>query len=150
MITARPPFGIARARHVAGSLRMLWLAALLIGFVYTHGPGAGSVAGHVAPHGTALAAAADAAVDVHGGAGTPAVAVSASRGGHDPDGPSHPATECVPGQPQSAQAQAAPCPTPRVWGPGAVIPAGGKYGARHSVPAAPSSAEARGPVVLRV
>ncbi|MFD5746991.1 hypothetical protein [Streptomyces sp. NPDC127033] len=150
MITTRPPFGIARARHAAGPLRMLWLAALLIGFVYTHGPDAGSVAGHVAPHGNALAAASDATVDVHGGDGTPTVSVSASRDGHGPDGPSHPATECVPGQPQSAQAQAAPCATPRVWGPAAVIPAGGKYGARHSVSAAPSSAEARGPVVLRV
>ncbi|MFI8499610.1 hypothetical protein ACIGFK_14075 [Streptomyces sp. NPDC085524] len=48
MFSAHPASGIPRTRTSPGPLRLLWLAALLFGFLYTHVAGADSVAAHVA------------------------------------------------------------------------------------------------------
>lgn len=46
MITARPAFSTTRTRHQVGPLRVLWLAALLFAFLYTHAAGADSATAH--------------------------------------------------------------------------------------------------------
>ncbi|MFZ3471807.1 hypothetical protein ACODT3_17425 [Streptomyces sp. 4.24] len=47
MVTARAAFSTTRTRRPAGPLRLLWLAALLFAFLYTHAAGAESAAAHV-------------------------------------------------------------------------------------------------------
>ncbi|WP_326812521.1 hypothetical protein OIE62_06235 [Streptomyces scopuliridis] len=149
MVTPRSLFGIARTRPSASPLRMLWLALLLFGFVYTHGLSANSAAGHVAPRANAPSAVASSVDDAHGPAGG-AVAVVAPRGGDaDGHGSSHPATECVPGQPQSAPGPVASGLMARAWGP-AAVPILAAGGTDRFVPAAPASVTARGPGVLQV
>ncbi|WP_327411789.1 hypothetical protein [Streptomyces sp. NBC_01233] len=95
MVTARAAFGTTRTRRAAGPLRLLWLAALLFAFLYTHAAGADSASAHVT-----------------GGAVTVPHRVPAEIGGahtHDgqkPDGRdddsghSHPAEACASGHPQ--------------------------------------------------
>ncbi|MFE9842062.1 hypothetical protein [Streptomyces goshikiensis] len=46
MITASRKPGTPRSRTSAGPLRLLWLAALLFGFLYTHAAGADSASAH--------------------------------------------------------------------------------------------------------
>ena len=47
MVTARPARSATRNRPSAGALRLLWLAALLLSFLYTHAAGAESASAHV-------------------------------------------------------------------------------------------------------
>lgn len=99
MVTAWSSSRMSRARSSAGPLRVLWVAMMLFAFVYAHGVSIEGVTGHLDAGATAPAAAAihdhvveDAPVDHHGGE-------------HPP---SHPAQECVPGQPQQTPALDAP------------------------------------------
>ncbi|MEV4230242.1 hypothetical protein AB0J81_24695 [Streptomyces bobili] len=98
MITARPAFSTTRTRHRAGPLRLLWLAALLFAFLYTHAAGADSASAHVT-----------------GDAVTVPHLASADTGGTQHDeaqqhdrrddgdrGHSHPAEACTSGQPQQS------------------------------------------------
>ncbi|MBT2510513.1 hypothetical protein J7I98_32640 [Streptomyces sp. ISL-98] len=99
MVTAWSSSRMSRARSSAGPLRVLWVALALFAFVYAHGVSTEGVTGHLGVGTPTHAAAAvhghtvqDEPVDHHGG-------------GH---GPSHPAEECVPGQPQQTPALDAP------------------------------------------
>ncbi|MDJ0465878.1 hypothetical protein [Streptomyces sp. H27-C3] len=99
MITARPVFSTTRTRHPAGPLRLLWLAALLLAFLYTHAAGADSATAHVTggavevPH---LAPADTGEVPHHDGQ-RPERHDNAGDGG---GGHSHPAEACASGHPQ--------------------------------------------------
>ncbi|MCX5408807.1 hypothetical protein OHA37_33750 [Streptomyces sp. NBC_00335] len=106
MITARAASGAKRARRPAGALRLLWLAALLFAFLYTHAAGADSASAHVA-RGAVPVAHLDAIVDGSAGVGdrgdsadphgaeAPRGHDDGGGGGHD-----HPAEACVSGHPQ--------------------------------------------------
>ncbi|MGW6707989.1 hypothetical protein ACWGDE_24285 [Streptomyces sp. NPDC054956] len=101
MVTARAAFATTRTRRPAGPLRLLWLAALLFGFLYTHAAGAESAATHVTGGAVAVsyvAAATDAPADHHADADHRDGATPDGRGGGR--GHSHPAEECASGQPQ--------------------------------------------------
>ncbi|MFF8265322.1 hypothetical protein [Streptomyces virginiae] len=97
MITARPAFSPTRTRHRAGPLRLLWLAALLIAFLYTHAAGADSATAHVTggavtvPHLTA----ADTGDLHHHDVQRPDRHDGAVGGSH-----SHPAEACASGHPR--------------------------------------------------
>lgn len=91
MVTARPPFGTSRTRHSAGPLRVLWLAALLFTFLYTHAAGAESASAHVT--GGAVDVSYLAPADHHDDAEAP-------DEHDDGNGLSHPAEACASGQPQ--------------------------------------------------
>ncbi|MBQ0983198.1 hypothetical protein KBZ10_01310 [Streptomyces sp. F63] len=119
MITARPPFAAQRFRSWTEPLRVLWLAVLVFGVVYVHAVSADGVTGHLPAPAPTFAATglADPASPASGtGPGTGGVTEEASPerhgGGHGSD-PSHPAPECLPGQPQQSPGPAAPCaPSP--------------------------------------
>lgn len=108
MVTAWSPSGKPRTRFSAGPLRVLWLAALLFGFLYSHGVSAESAAGH-----QTAGAVASSAHPAHSHAAGEQARVTA---GHNDDGqePTHPAEECVSGQPQQGPAWSAPLLTPAV------------------------------------
>lgn len=133
MVTAWSPSCAPRFRCTAGSRRLLLVAVMLFGLVYAHGVNAEGVAAHLGPaHATAVAAA-----DAHGsdsgsrsdsgsgsGSGSgeergtvsqgvsvqDASAMPAETTGHHDDehGTSHPAQDCLPGQPQQGPAMEAP------------------------------------------
>ncbi|EXU69192.1 hypothetical protein Z951_04975 [Streptomyces sp. PRh5] len=95
-------------------LRVLWVAALLLGLVYAHGVSAEGVAGHLA-----FGAVNQGATVSQGDTGTASVAAEkVSGGGVEPRGdhhngdhdPSHPVHECLVSQPQYGSGWAAPCP----------------------------------------
>nr|WSW47142.1 hypothetical protein OG296_30810 [Streptomyces sp. NBC_01001] len=95
MVVVRTASSATRARRPAGPLRLMWLAALLFAFLYTHAAGADSASAHVT-----------------GGA----VAVSypdyAEPDGADHrdegNGHSHPAETCASGHPQQGSELPAP------------------------------------------
>ncbi|MFD7256187.1 hypothetical protein [Streptomyces sp. NPDC059874] len=107
MVTVRAASSAPRTRRSAGPLRLLWLAALLFAFLYTHAAGADSASAHVT-----------------GGAVPPAYAASAegadpghhgereAGGGEDGGGHSHPAEACASGHPQQGVDLPAPPPAP--------------------------------------
>jgi hypothetical protein len=116
VITAWSPFGASRFRLSAGSRRLMLVAMLLFGLVYTHGVDAEGVADHLTPASTT----ASANVDTHGSGVTPGVALhnahaeaedSTTDTEHhgDEHGLSHPTHECLPGQPQQSPDMEAPC-----------------------------------------
>ncbi|MFJ7266733.1 hypothetical protein ACIQV3_08700 [Streptomyces sp. NPDC099050] len=84
MITAPAAYGAKRARRPAGALRLLWLAALLFAFLYTHAAGADSASAHVARGAVPVAH-----LDVIGldGAGAGLHGDESSRGHGDATGP---------------------------------------------------------------
>ncbi|AWZ07810.1 MULTISPECIES: hypothetical protein [unclassified Streptomyces] len=95
MVTARTAFGTSRTRYTAGPLRLLWLAALLFAFLYTHAAGADSASAHVT----------GGAVDVS----YPTPTGHGNAHDHDTEAPdepdggsghSHPAEACASGHPQ--------------------------------------------------
>lgn len=86
MVTARSASRAPRTRRPAGPLRLLWLAALLFAFLYTHAAGADTASAHVT--GGAVTAAA-----AYGG---PASDGGDEDGGH---GHGHPAEACASGHP---------------------------------------------------
>ncbi len=95
IVTARAAFSTTRTRRPAGPLRLLWLAALVFAFLYTHAAGAESASAHVT--GGAVAVPHPALAEPDG-----------DRPDHDetPDGRdgdrghSHPAEACATGQAQ--------------------------------------------------
>ncbi|MFD9409738.1 hypothetical protein ACFWBN_22355 [Streptomyces sp. NPDC059989] len=95
MITARAAFGATRIRRPAGPLQLLWLAALLFAFLYTHAAGADSASAHVTGGATAVPHLAPADRD---GADHHGERQPDSR--DDADGHSHPAEACASGHPQ--------------------------------------------------
>ncbi|MFE1558985.1 hypothetical protein ACFW6V_28875 [Streptomyces sp. NPDC058734] len=97
MITARPAPGSARTRHQAGPLRLLWLAALLFAFLYTHAAGADSASAHVTGGAVAVAHLAPAGDDdaSHHDGRRPDRQDDDAGGGHP-----HPAEACASGHPQ--------------------------------------------------
>ncbi|WP_405786584.1 hypothetical protein OG753_40215 [Streptomyces sp. NBC_00029] len=107
MITVRPALGTARTRHQAGPLRLLWLAALLFAFLYTHAAGADSASAHVTggavavPH---LASAGDDGVSHHDDQ-------RPDRQDDAGDGHPHPAEACASGHPQQGCDLPGPHPT---------------------------------------
>ncbi|MCY0929320.1 hypothetical protein OTB20_24595 [Streptomyces sp. H27-H1] len=127
MVTARLASGASRTRRPAGPLRLLWLAALLFGFLYTHAAGADSATAHVT-----------------GGAATvPHLSADRADGRMDeaPDGHedgeehSHPAEACASAHPE----QAALLPSPPLVPLGALTPGCGAAGPASWAPT-PSSA----------
>ncbi|MCY0937496.1 hypothetical protein [Streptomyces sp. H34-S4] len=109
MVTTRPPFGTSRTRHPAGPLHVLWLAALLFGFLYTHAAAPDSATAHVTGGATASVhhAAPDSAT-THSDGLTP-------EGSEDGEEHSHPAEACTTGQPHQDVALPAPALTPLSW-----------------------------------
>ncbi|MCJ0874549.1 hypothetical protein [Streptomyces sp. AP-93] len=100
MVTARAAFGAKRARRPAGALRLLWLAALLFAFLYTHAAGADTASAHVVRG--AVPAVPVAHLDAIG-ADDDAPHDAGARRGHDDgngSGHGHPAEACASGHPQ--------------------------------------------------
>lgn len=91
MVSARSAFGTSRTRYSAGPLRVLWLAALLFTFLYTHAAGAESASAHVTRGAVDVSYLAPA--DHHDAAEAP-------DEHDDGNGLSHPAEACASGQPQ--------------------------------------------------
>ncbi len=109
MVTAWSPPRIVRARACAGPLlRVLAMAVLLFGVVFTHAVNAESVQGHLvssaAVPATGLPAEARDATDVH--ALPRPAAIAEPHGDH---GSSHPSEHCVSGQPQQGPVLTPPC-----------------------------------------
>ncbi|MDQ0948562.1 hypothetical protein QFZ24_002485 [Streptomyces phaeochromogenes] len=112
MVTPWSPSGAPQTRSWAGLLHLFGLATMLFGLVYAHSVSTESVASHVAPA---------AATATQGGSGQAEAATadaepvfletpSGSHGdGHET---SHPAQECVPGQPQHGVSLDAPSTSP--------------------------------------
>lgn len=110
MVTARSPIGVLRTRASRGPLHLLWLTLLLIGLVYTHGVSMESASHHLANGGSAFAATSG-HVPAHP-ANSPLGTGHSLQGTdeeHEGEGSSHPAEECMPGQPQQGTALQAPC-----------------------------------------
>ncbi|UUU44305.1 hypothetical protein [Streptomyces sp. NBC_00162] len=105
MVTARAAFGATRTRRPAGPLRLLWLAALLFAFLYTHAAGADSASAHVT--GGAVTVPHEVPAESNGahthGAHNHGAHTHEGRkpGGRDDDsGHTHPAEACASGHPQ--------------------------------------------------
>ncbi|WP_137990791.1 hypothetical protein [Streptomyces vilmorinianum] len=126
MITARAAFGTTRSRRTPGPLRLLWLAALLFAFLYTHAAGSDSASAHVTGAAAVPQPVSTSTDDGHHHGG------STPDGRGDGHGDSHPAEECASGQPQQgcelpvphpdlladrtpAFAEARPQPWTRTW-----------------------------------
>ncbi|MGW1770217.1 hypothetical protein [Streptomyces sp. NPDC002104] len=129
MITARAASGAQRARRPAGALRLLWLAALLFAFLYTHAAGADSASAHVARgavpvahldviglDGTALhgpgggSAHGDGEGSAHGDGegGAHGDGEGGAHGDHGGGAHGHPAEACASGHPQQGAELPAP------------------------------------------
>ncbi|QLH25830.1 hypothetical protein [Streptomyces sp. Rer75] len=153
MVTARSRFGIRWARVVASPLRLLCLAALLIGFVSLHAVSAEAVTGHLAgcasspvasPVASPMASAAQGETPeetaetkgTESGAEESGAEESGAAGHHHDDEASHSAHECVLAQPEQGPEVAAPCPA---------LPAEGTRGAAGHTPSSrPVAATAAG------
>lgn len=109
MITARAASSAKRARRPAGALRLLWLAALLFAFLYTHAAGADSATAHVARGAVPVAHLDALGVDDADSAhrGDPHGA-EAPRGHGDGEEHGHPAEACASGHPQQGAELPAP------------------------------------------
>ncbi|MFB6516414.1 hypothetical protein [Streptomyces sp. NPDC056401] len=101
MITAGAASSAKRARRPAGALRLLWLAALLFAFLYTHAAGADTATAHVARGAVPVAH-----LDAVG------ADASESHGHGDGGGHGHAAEACVSGHPQQGAELPAPPPAP--------------------------------------
>lgn len=123
MVTARSRFGIRRTRVVASPLRLLCLAALMLGFISLHAVSAEAVSGHLAgPASPSASSAAYGEIPK-----TPKsrkipeeVAETGAAGSHHDDEAAHSSHDCVLAQPEQGPALAAPCPgLPAEGAPGA-------------------------------
>ncbi|MER5930058.1 hypothetical protein [Streptomyces sp. NPDC002054] len=121
MVTAGPPSRMPRVRTPAGPLRVWGLAVVLFAFLYGHGVSIEGAVGHLDSTASAPAVAV-----FHGHQSGLAAADPDPHHGGDPGAASHPAQECVPGQPQQGPALDAPAagllvpaPAPPRCGPGA-------------------------------
>jgi hypothetical protein len=139
MVTARSRFGIRWVRVLANPLRLLWLAALLLGFVSLHAVSAEAVSGHLTgcePRAVASAAYGEAA---EGRSPASAGAEgSGAEGRHHDDEAAHSAHECVLAQPEQGPELAAPCP--------ALPDEGASGAARHTPSSHPAGTTAAGSV----
>ncbi|MFE3323991.1 DUF6153 family protein [Streptomyces sp. NPDC059176] len=107
MVTAWTPSSKPRTGLAAGPLRVLWLAVLLFGLLYTHGVSAETAASHAT-----TSAAMPAAHFVPGSDAAREDDQPTSPGHDGGDQDSHPAGECVSGQPQQGSGLPAPAPAP--------------------------------------
>ncbi|WP_063727030.1 hypothetical protein [Streptomyces sp. RTd22] len=114
MVTARSRFGIRWARMVASPLRLLCLAALLLGFVSLHAVSAEAVSGHLT--GCASSPVASPVASAPHGESEEEVEESGAAGHHHDDEASHSVHECVLAQPEQGPEVAAPCPALPVEG----------------------------------
>ncbi|UQA91067.1 hypothetical protein [Streptomyces halobius] len=157
MVTAWSPSSMLRARSSAGPLRLLWLAALLLGVLFTHGVSVESAEGHTTAGITAPVYAA--AVNHEGQTGeaghgddvaytSPALVAADDR--HDGEGSSHPAEECLSGQPHQGPDLAAPCLSPLDWAPPTHAQDVGKTGPSQPESAVLSTTGSRDSVVQQV
>ncbi|MBO8191855.1 hypothetical protein ITI46_09225 [Streptomyces oryzae] len=148
MVTARSALSMLRVRsHRAGPLRLLWLAVLLLGLLYTHGVSAESAAGHIDPVSVSPAAQMSSGeAEVHGASAEGVPGTSAEHaveaagcdehdGGHET---AHPAQDCVSVQPEPAGELPSPClaPLDAVQSP-LLHKALGRPGSAHDVSASP-------------
>lgn len=114
MVTAWSPSVMTWCRPSRRPLRVLWVAALLLGLVYAHGVSAEGVAGHLAfgavdqgaPVSQADARTASVAAEEMSDGGVES-RDDHHNGNHDS---SHPVHECLVGQPQYGSGWVAPCP----------------------------------------
>ncbi|MEV0411156.1 hypothetical protein AB0I68_10215 [Streptomyces sp. NPDC050448] len=137
MVTAWSSSGISRARFSAGPLRVLWLAALLFGFLFTHDASAHS------------ASAQPAASAVTTSAHTPGE--TAGEQHHDDSRESsHPAAECASGQPQQASGPVGPWLTPLDGQLPCYRVVAGKSGPPANASALPPLQSATGSVIQQV
>lgn len=155
MITAWLPLSGPRRRSPGAPRRLLLVAMLLFGLVYAHGASTEGVTQHLASPKMAVSAEADA----HGAGGETKPVVHEAQadsadanGNHDGDhGSSHPAQECLPGQPQQGPALDAPClstlPDETALASG-VLPDAVARGERVAAP--PSLRDATGSAILRI
>ncbi|MCX5381537.1 hypothetical protein [Streptomyces sp. NBC_00091] len=88
-----------RTRRAAGPLRLLWLAALLFAFLYTHAAGADSASAHVSGGAVTVTYFESASESADGG-GPPHHGERAPGGLEDGGGHAHPAEACASGHPQ--------------------------------------------------
>jgi hypothetical protein len=150
MITAWSLPRMVRARASAGPLlRVLGLAALLFGVVFTHGVNVEGVKGHLV---TSSAASATALVDdVRDATDTqvpsPVVATGDRHGDH---GSSHPSEHCVSGQPHQGPLLAPPCFAASTSEPAAFERATAKQSLSEPELSVSSSAAVRSSVVRQV
>ncbi|MGP3984891.1 hypothetical protein [Streptomyces sp. KR80] len=119
MVTVRPTSSLSRTRRTAaGLLRMSWLAALLLGLLYTHGVSGESAAAHMATGPASTAAAAPHAVPAHPVDGGTASEHSDDRHerapAHHDDEAGHAGPSCLSGKPQQGADLPVPCTTPSV------------------------------------
>ncbi|WP_431046041.1 DUF6153 family protein [Streptomyces sp. P1-3] len=154
MVTARPPSSLLRARRTsAGPVRVVWLAALLLGLLYTHGLSGESVAGHMAA-GSSVTAASTHTARTHAEVGGTAVAAVADHpeprlgpGHHDHEESGHAAPDCLSGKPQHGIDLPMPCAAP----PAAVPSAPAHHGAvMRRGPAETPPPPARDSAILRI
>lgn len=151
MVTDRPTVSLLRAcRTPAGLLRFSWLAALLLGLLYTHGISGETPAGHMTA-GTAMTATASSHEAHPVGGGT----TSESGGEHQESAPAHDGDEtghaaegCLSGQPQQGADLPAPCTTPMGVVP---LPPAQSWALRSPAESAKaSSPPQRDPALLRI
>lgn len=138
MVTARQTPRVLRTRSAsAGPLRLLWLAALLLGLLYTHGLSGESVAAHAAANSVAH----DAAPVNADASGLTAEAPDAhSDDRHQPGSghhgeSDHAEQDCLTVKPQHNADLSAPCATPRPVIPPAPTPTGAIAGPIDTGPA---------------
>jgi hypothetical protein len=141
---------MVRARASVGpSLRVLAMAVLLFGVVFTHGLHVDSVKGHLV---TSAAAPAHGSPDeAHGAPDTEALSGPAAMGEpHEGHGPSHPSEHCLSGQPPQGPVVTPPCFAASVSESAAVGRASVKRGPSESVLLAAPSVSLRLSVVQQI
>ncbi|WKX69127.1 hypothetical protein [Streptomyces sp. XD-27] len=129
MVTARPTSSLLRTRPTsAGPVRALWLAALLLGLLYTHGLSGESVAGHMTAGSSVTAAAPVHTAHARADGGGTAVAAAADHaeprlgpGHHDHGEPGHAELDCLSGKPQHGIDLPTPCAAPPAAVPSAPV-----------------------------
>ncbi|MEU2434423.1 hypothetical protein ABZ611_33945 [Streptomyces sp. NPDC007861] len=146
MVTAWTSSSNRRTRLSAGPLRLLWLAALLFSLVYTHGVSAETAAAHMTTS-TAAAPAAHAGPD-HKAVPAPDEDTPADH--HDDGQDSHPAGECVSGQPQQAAGLSAPAPAPYEGQSPYLVTVAGKSGVSGDRSALPPPRSTMASVIQRI
>lgn len=154
MITAWSPPGAPRARSSAVSRRLMLVTMLLFGLVFAHGISAEGASGHVVRADIAASETAGA----HGSGAEPGTAVHGTHAGsaedteghQDEHGSSHPALECLPGQPQQGPAMEAPSVC--TWHGGAAVSDQWRDGSVRSegASAPPQLRDSTGAGVLRI
>ncbi|MFC5799784.1 hypothetical protein [Streptomyces formicae] len=143
MVTARSSRNNPRARLSAGAWRMLWIATLLFSFLYTHGASAETAASHLT---TVTAVPAAQSVPDHAAEER----VPHTSPGHHGEHDSHPAGECVSGQPQQGPGLSTPALVPLEGASRCRLIVGGKSGAILSESALPPPRSAADSVIQRI